>query len=541
MYIDMSKEKDVRAIAALVNIDAKVAEVLAQEEEPAAQTATPSAATEHWPPLQLPRVGAPPAFPPGALPQWLAEFAEGLAEAKQVAVDGPAMLSLAMLGAAAAKRVRVRVWGDEVHPLNLWVLLVMPTGEGKSPIMSALAGVFERHQQRLIYEGRTEDERNRTARKVAEQRCRIAVRRAAQAENEEERADLLEHARQLDVALQALAPKPEPRVLTDDCTPEALVQMLAENNGSLALVSDEGSSLFQNVMRRSIEGVDSIEALLKAHSATTLIVNRISRSSLLIHEPALSIAIATQGRTFQKLARRDGFLGRGLWERFLVVMSPSRVGRRAAMPTQVERWIEGQYAGTIGSLLALRVADAAERVPTLDLGAEARDVIATFVEEIDRRMAPHADLGSEVIAGWANKVRTNVIRLTAILALADRGVPESHEGFATLISGTHAVQAVSIMRYALSQAIAAFGAVQATPDDVQVALHWLRAWEKPAFDRRDLQYARSASFPRAEYVQPVLDALVAISAIRPVAPVRGGRGRPARARYEIHPELRMTK
>jgi replicative DNA helicase len=490
-----------------------------------------------WPPLKLQLARLAPAFPLRALSQWHSDFVEQLAESKQVAVDGPAMLSLAMIGGAAAKRARVHVWGEEYHPLNLWVLLVMPTGEGKSPVLSALVHPLERFQQEAIEEIRRRAEATKVEREIARRRYQNRVRCAAQADDETRRSALKAEAEQLDADLKVLEPPPEPRLYTEDTTPEALVQLLAANHGALTLVSDEGSTLFSNAIRRASDGVDAIEALLKAHSGTNLIVDRVSRPALHVAAPELSIAIATQGRVFARLLRREGFAGRGLWERFLVVLPPSRVGARVGIAPDVDRWVNGHYAATIGSLLSLPIPVGGKRAHTIQLERGARELMKQFIEEVDRRMSAGGDLGDEALAGWSNKIRTNLFRIAGILRVAE---DTPAEGLALVIGLRIAQGAVDIMRYCLEHAAGVLRPRTPLETDVLVVLEWVREVSRPSFRVRDLHRARQTHFPRVAELEVALDELVACGAIRRLERADHGLGRRP-TEYEVHPELRVTE
>ena len=89
----------------------------------------------HWePPIPL-EGSAPPPFPVDALPRSLAEWVMAAADSYQVPVDLPAMLALGCISASVAGRVRVLVGPDWAEETCLFVAIVLPSGERKSPVL----------------------------------------------------------------------------------------------------------------------------------------------------------------------------------------------------------------------------------------------------------------------------------------------------------------------------------------------------------------------------------------------------------------------
>lgn len=493
-----------------------------------------------WPALALTQAPALPSFPVRALPEWQRDFVMELSESRQVTVDGPAMLSLAAIGAAAAKRVVVHAGGDDIHPINIWVAVIMRSGEGKSPVVRPLARPFERAQQQLGEQAALAARDFRVDRAVLEQRSRAVIRACARARTGDEREALRKEALELEAQLNRLKEYTEPRVYTEDTTLEALTRSMARSKGALALISDEGSSFFANASRRAPGGIDAIESLLRAHSGMTIVVDRVSRPSVVVHEPALSVAITTQSRTFGRLLRRESLEGRGLWERFLIIQPWSRAGERVGLPPAMDRAAVTTYNAAIHSLFALPVIERTTgnlRPRELRLLPEAQERLRAFSEAIDRRMAPDGDLRAEPIIGWAQKLRTNVVRLAGILRLAEGGSPTGATGDRnSVISADVFGRAEEIATYCLAHAQRLITPESASGDDVRVALDWLRSRGEPTFRARDLQRYRRAQFPNAAFVEPVTRLLLEANAIRP-APNHHRVGRPP-DEYEVHPDLR---
>jgi hypothetical protein len=506
-------------------------------------TATEVAAAERvssacgWPSLLGPQQHARPPFPLHVFPEWLREYVEDVAETFQVAVDTPAVFALGLIGAAAAKRVRVSKSSDghDCHPTNIWVMPVLGSGDGKTPVLVSMKKSFQDVQDDLRERAVLQTRARKVRRDVLGRRYSSLVQRCAKASDPVVEAELQEQIHAARAELDALREDSGPRLIGEDMTIEALVQRMAENDGALLLASDEGSRFFANAARSSPGGVSNIEAPLKAHSAATLHFDRVSRPSLMVQEPTLSLVLATQTKTLGKLLGNETFAGRGLWERFLVVVPDSMVGARVGSPPPINRWVNDSFHGKVRELLALprfqkHLTD--PMTPELRIWS-AWSILGDFLQAIDRRMGPGGDLSREPILGWAGKLRTNVIRLAGILWLAENSVPADGRRFD--VSTGHVERAFDLAFYFLAHAQVVFARERSALDgDVETVLAFLRG--RAAFHAREVQNRFGSRFPKRHLLQPVLDALVARHAIRVLPVLPGAPGRPP-DQYAVHPDL----
>ncbi|MCH7596721.1 MAG: DUF3987 domain-containing protein [Planctomycetes bacterium] len=96
---------------------------------------------EAWePPVPLGRFDLP-EFPIEAFPRQLCalcEFCASVANSYQVPVDLPALLALAVCGAALAKRIEIRDEADWWEPVNLFIAIALESGERKSATFRAM-------------------------------------------------------------------------------------------------------------------------------------------------------------------------------------------------------------------------------------------------------------------------------------------------------------------------------------------------------------------------------------------------------------------
>jgi hypothetical protein len=108
-------------------------------------------------PLALADFDLPP-FPVDALPAWLASFVEAAAVSLQVPVDMPGTLALTACGAAVARKFIARMTSDWKEPLVIMTLVVMPSGERKSPSVELAIAPIAEYGQELVAASRGEIE-----------------------------------------------------------------------------------------------------------------------------------------------------------------------------------------------------------------------------------------------------------------------------------------------------------------------------------------------------------------------------------------------
>ncbi len=140
------------------------------------------------------------------------------------------------------------------------------------------------------------------------------------------------------------------RIVADDVTPEAVGTLLAEQNGSLSIVSAEGG-LFDIIAGR-YTGALNMDVWLKGHAGDLLKVDRKGRPPEYIRQPALTVALMVQPTVLDLIAAHQQFRGRGLLARFMYAFPVSKVGHRKIGPKPVSEDVREAYAQTLTTDLA---------------------------------------------------------------------------------------------------------------------------------------------------------------------------------------------
>jgi hypothetical protein len=247
----------------------------------------------------------------------------------------------------------------------------------------------------------------------------------------------------MDAARAELEDMGEPRVLTqliaDDTTPEAAVDVIAEQGERLAILSTEGSFL-GNVGGRYSKAANP-EIALKGWSQEPHPVNRKGRT-LILQRPNLSLGLAVQPGLLTGMGETgDVFQERGLMARFLFAKPGTKVGDRVydTQPIPVE--VRDAYNERIAAMMRLIFDDEQTREMTLD--AKAQELFRTFWLELEPRHKDRGDLSA--VEGWAKKLPGQVLRIAAVLALFED--PET-----LVVPGEVMCDAIALVPYLIAHA-----------------------------------------------------------------------------------------
>jgi hypothetical protein len=502
-------------------------------------------------PIELGEMPNLPAFPADVLPGWLGDWAQAEAEATQTPLDLPAFLSLAVSGAAVARKFEVRVRDGWPEPLNLFVVVSLPPGERKSSVFRhALAPVFAQEvaeKERLRSTIATEAAKHRQMEGRLKHLEGKLAKEGAKASDETR-----QEAKQLALDLAAHRVPLEPRLVCDDATSEALARLLADHGGRMLLASAEGTTFEISKGRYSEGGKANFDVFLKGHAGDPLRVDRVGREPDMVDRPALSVALAVQPDVVRGLAEQASLKLRGFLARFLYSLPLSRVGGRVVAPAAVPAPLAKVYEANVSALW--RWEPCKDGGPcTLTFSPEADRELQAFERWLEPRLAPGEELS--YLAGWANKLAGACVRIAGVLYLAE-AVGETSPGRERPVPAALVERAVKFGRdYLLPHAQAAFGLMAADEKVADATRLWQavrRLCESsecserhpPTLSRRDIhQAARTRQhFRQAEEIDPAIQVLVDRYYLRAVPESgRPGRGGQPSPQYEVNPKALALK
>ncbi len=522
----------------------------------------------NWPapePLDGPGM---PEFPTDHLPNVCREWIEGEATYTQTPVDLSAMLVLAVCAAALAKRMEVRVRADYIEPLNLFIVVVLESGNRKSAVFRDVTEptrVFEEEQAQRL---RPQVNSYENDRQILADRLKRLQKNAANQEDREARRQLRLEADQIAEELNTLQRVVPLRLIADDCTPEQLEVLMNDQRGRIMVASPEGGVFGMMAGRYS----DSVQlgVYLHGHSGDDLRTDRISRAAVYIHNPALTMGLAVQPHVIHGLGKKPDLRGQGLLARFLYAIPKSTVGRRDVSPPPVPNAVKERYQRLIRELWELGNSrcvsrdgdqDEALLTRTVEFSPEAINVFDDFVRGIEARMGVCGDLAA--MRDWGSKLPGAVARIAGVIhaitqaerhwqRLEDEREQRinTHERtprftpWDTTVSPQTVESAIAIGYYLIEHAKIAFGMMGAANmpavariADAQYAVRWLIEGRRTTFNKRELYKSDKSRFQKAEDADPVIEILINRNIIRGVdeEPSRRG-GRPAE-KYDVNPQI----
>lgn len=467
-----------------------------------------------------------PSFPVDAFPTAIRDYVLAVAETTQTPVDMAATAALAVLALCQQGKYQIKGKEDWVEPLNLFTVIVAEPSERKSAVISHMTGAVHRYEAEYNKQHSGAVERNRMEKRILEKKQRnleeMVIKGKAQME------ELQEVTTQL-ADFHEVMPM---RLYVDDVTTEKLTSVLAENNGTAAIVSAEGGifDMLAGIYTKNV----NIDVFLKAHSGDDIRVDRIGRSSESIFHPALTVLLAVQPSVLSGMMGNGVFRGRGLTARFLYCMPKSKVGDRKYRTQPIPEEVSRRYEVVIRNLLEEETPKTPELI---QLSPEADALLEVFAGEVESKLkTEYAD-----IPDWAGKLVGAVLRISGLLYRAGNS---NYSDFLD-ISGPMMVDeatmtgAIAIGRYFTEHVRAAYSLMGA--DDLvkqsQYALDAILKNGLAEFTRRDIMRL-CRSFTKAEQVQPVLNHLTDLGyiAMKESEP-SCVKGRPASPTYLVNPLL----
>ena len=459
--------------------------------------------------------------------EMLPGFAEDFARESAKSIQVPESLAVAtVLGAIslaatpAIKHIEVRSGYSE--PPNLNIVSCLESGERKSaqldaanrPILS-----WESEQAESMKDDvRKAISRRKSLEKVIEQKrgklSKIKDRDALKEAIEEIAND--------EAALPQI--KYPPRLLTDDCTPERMAVLMAENDEVIGVSSAEGGIF--DLFDKRYSRIPNLDLFLKAHCAEKYIVDRMSREPVILNNPRLVMTLCPQPEVMESLTVRQGFRGRGVIARILYFLSNSVLGYRDIETKPIPSSTSHRYESGLRKLLDLRGAGI-----VLKLSPSAYEKWSQFARAVEVELRPGGDF--EQLTDWAGKLPGAAVRIAGLFHCVREDLPGNRTISAE--SMTMALTLAALLADHAREALGQMG-VDKTRATALKILKWIQNTGFKQFSARDCFRALQSSFKTMNDISPGLDVLSERSYIREILNQPSGPGRPSKT-YEVNPEV----
>lgn len=462
-----------------------------------------------------------PTFPIDTLPTIIRNYIESVAEFTQTPIDMSAIASLSVIASTLQGKYEIEGKKGYKETLNLYSLIIAKPAERKSAIMRLLT--------QPLYDYEREENKKRTT-IIDSQTIELNTKRNLIKKLEEGKKEGdMEKAIILQVECRELEEKQVKylRLIADDCTPEALTSLLADNNGKISVISAEGG-LFDTLAGKYTNAI-SIDTLLKSHCGDSIRVDRKGRDSEYVEKPTITILLAIQENVLENIMKNETFRERGLTARFLYCKPISPIGTRKFDTTPIKEDVILQYTNLIFKLLDVHQ----DNMPqVLTLSSEALEIFETFYDEIEQQLVEDLDFMSD----WAGKLSGTCLRISGILHLMDFSNIENSN---YIISDAIMEKAIKISRYFLEHSKYAY-AIMGVDKEMQKAKFIIKKLEKQSqsqLKRHEIfKMSRNSNIKNVLDIERALEILLEYGYIRELPKAeREGAGRKQDTIYELNP------
>lgn len=440
-------------------------------------------------------------WPLDVLPDPFMTYVKELARSTETPIELSALLTLAVVSTAAQAKYEVQVKTDYIEPINLWILGILPPASRKSRIYSDVTSPLRKWEceQKLLMEPLIASAGSK--RKTMEARLKELRIRAAKAK-ESEYAKIQAEIEQIECNLPEVPQCPQ--IWTSDVTPEHLGCIMAANQESMAILSDEGG-IFDILGGLYSDGKANIDLFLQAHSAGSVRVDRGSRAPVFMERAVLTMGLTAQPQVVKTICNNKVFRGRGLLGRFLYILPKSNIGKRTLdeLPMLAEHRMA--YENVMQAILShpISMKDKQPSLHKLELSQEA------FNKWLEYSKLVEALMGDEIghlshITDWAGKLAGAIARIAGLLHVMRHayGQPEKR-----LISLEDMSAAVKIGHFLINHALAVFDLLD--EDNARVIartiLQWIKNEKKNQFTQRECM-RRFRRYKKAD-LRPAFDIL----------------------------------
>jgi hypothetical protein len=380
---------------------------------------------------------------------------EALARSTQTDPGMAAMFSLGVLSAAVSRRYALQT-SRGINHLNLWVIVVAESGEGKSSVLGRLTEPLDLIQQ-AAQSASPDLPRPRI---VPPSEPLSAIDRLL---SDDDIIDGARPAPEVDpdevlLRMQAEQERRYPGVplnfATRDATPQAVAEMLGSQYMPILQASSEGgfSTWISANPGRATGDLATLNMAWDGSSQPA--AARVGRDSRPIERACLSMIFAPQRDSFQvatagrtgKLLRETGYLARCLY-----YFPESNIGRRRAPFEQLSPSAVEEYRACVWSLLGAGT-ERTETVRLLKLSGSASLLYDGFFNDLEPRLAPGGDL--KTVSSWIERLRQSTLRIGGLLHLA----LHLGEANSTAVAKVTMENAIAIAQALLPHGLRALGA-----------------------------------------------------------------------------------
>lgn len=370
-----------------------------------------------------------PVWPTGVLPEWLERFSEELTESLETPIDMAGAIALGALSVARQGRTAASVNDQWKEPGLVWMIPVAASGQKKSALAELAIEPIRSLERECAKETALEVARDAERIRAHEDAVNSIRRRLADAISKNDPGKKREETQDLDDALKELeqvkaSAMTEPRWLTNDATPEALAELLADNDSRISLVSSEGREVFEMMLGRYSDR-PNLEVYLRGHAGEDSTTDRKGKPAIRVEKGCLTVFALIQPGVLEDIRSSGVMRTSGALARCVFIYPDSPDTADLSFDTEP---ISAATMAEYGQRLRALAHDDQKR--EIRLSPEAREELRDFERVTARRRSEREDGDLVAIHEWGSKLAGLAVRFATLLHEADhagRLVPETLE------------------------------------------------------------------------------------------------------------------
>lgn len=316
--------------------------------------------------------------------------------------------------------------------------------------------------------------------------------------------------------------------------------MLAENDGRIAVWSDEGETVKVIAGRYSKDQSPSVEVFLKGHAGGYYSSSRVGRAGISLQDPAITMVLSIQPEVIRGLSNQRALHGQGFFARYLYALPPSALGSRRSKPDPVDEGTKKAYDELIRILLDVEAPkdDFEEVMPhAVRFSEETDELLEDLQDWVEPQLGPSGDMAA--LREWGSKLAGEIVRIAGVLHAADRAAAGDKEPWKTPVPRGTLKRAIEIGLCYLEHTRATMHEMGADPR-IAAARHVLEVLKSAGVSRiskRDLfdKVRKDSRFRTMQDLEKILEVLEQYGYVRELKPKRRGPGRPKSPTLEINP------
>jgi len=294
-----------------------------------------------------------PDFPISIFPQWLQKFCNEMAENEQVPLDMVAMITLSCFSSALMKKAHIQINQSWKQDLNLYTLILAPSGSNKSGVVSKLRKPITDFEDAYNKANLVPLKSSQLKWDADDGKIKEIIKKLARTETTNQEAIKLKAQSSL-IQQDHPAQRPtELRLLCEDATVEKISNLMHHNNGKISIIEPEGMGFFQKLQGQYSSG-PSFDIILKSDEDASFRVDRMNsnREDFKIDNPRMTICIACQPTILTNL--KSELHESGLFARFLISNNSHLFKPRVLRNDIVSNLYQDTYHRSMQCLLELK-------------------------------------------------------------------------------------------------------------------------------------------------------------------------------------------